>query len=117
MPNDPAELLREAYRALDDPKFDSALAALLSERDELAERVKDLDRGFRHALTCVDKVFQVGGQAEEPLLPDFLPLGTSKFDGVVTLAEAYIAALARAEAAERELNKWRDGTLGYSTER
>ena len=44
MPNDPAELLREAYRALDDPKFDSALAALLSERDELAERVKELER-------------------------------------------------------------------------
>lgn len=42
-----------------------------------------------HALRCVDRVFQVGGQPEAPLLPDFCGLGDDKFEAVVKLGEAY----------------------------
>jgi hypothetical protein len=47
-------------------------------------------RLFEKALHYADKVFQVCSENPKPLLPNFLPLGADKFEGVVILAEEYI---------------------------
>lgn len=58
--------------------------------DRFMERHGSFKYEFIHAVQCVDRVFQVGGQKEPPLLPYFVPLGGDKFEGVVKLALSYI---------------------------
>lgn len=64
--------------------------------DEAKSRIAELERLeamyrdlFTHALKCVDRVFQEGGQPEPPILPDFGRPGDDKFEAVVRLAKAY----------------------------
>ena len=67
---------------------------------------------YRHALDCVDRVFQVCSEIPNPVLPDFCQLGESKFAACVRLADEYVslqaqltAALARAERLEGALRE------------
>lgn len=58
------------------------------------ERLKQYEVQYHKAMECVDRVFQEDSKREPPLLPDFLTLGESKFEGVVKLARAYKEAVA-----------------------
>lgn len=73
-------------------------AAAMRDRINVLQRELNLyKREFGKAIECVDRVFQVEHNKPPPLLPDFLSLGVSKFQGVITLAEAYIALRAEVE--------------------
>lgn len=61
--------------------------ALKAERDMLRQL-------HRHALNCVDQVFQECTEIPHPLLPGFARLGEDKFECVIRLAKAYIEAVA-----------------------
>ena len=75
--------------------------------DYLLDRVAMFEKLYGHAIECVDKVFQDCSK-HEAMLPDFLKLRESKFNGVVTLAEKYkalLAEIARLRAENEELRK------------
>lgn len=55
---------------------------------------------YDHALECVDKVFQ-DYSGHKAMLPDFMRLGESKFQGVIKLAEEYKKLLAENERLRR----------------
>lgn len=58
--------------------------------DEL-ETLRTVDICFRHAIACVDAVFQEIPGQPPPLLPEFLLLGDDKFEGVKKLASEYLS--------------------------
>lgn len=64
-----------------------------AERDRrIAELEKERDnykRLFDDAIDAVDEVFQTRSDRDPPILPNFCPLGTSKFRAVVKLAKEY----------------------------
>lgn len=69
----------------------------------IAELEKDRDnyrRLFDDAIDAVDEVFQTRSDSAPPILPDFCPLGTSKFRAVVKLAKEYKAL--KQQLAERD---------------
>lgn len=63
------------------------------------------EQAFNHALDCVDRVFQVGGQPEPPLLPDFCQLNEDKFLAVIRLAEEFTKQQQALAAARNEVEK------------
>src|SRR5690606_19889033 len=64
------------------------------------ERLRQYERLFDHALSCVDEVFQVCTEIPEPILPNFCTLGEDKFRAVKRLAVEYKRL--RAENAQLE---------------
>lgn len=66
---------------------------------------------YRHAIDCVDRVFQKCTENPQPILPDFLGLGEDKFRGVVKLAENYRElkqTISRLEGEVAELKRERN---------
>lgn len=63
------------------------------------------EQAYKHALDCVDRVFQVGGQPEPPLLPDFCQLNDDKFLAVIRLAEEFVKQRQALVAARNEVEK------------
>jgi hypothetical protein len=93
-------------------KLTAALTAAES-RAVAAEQARDQYKELTNrALKAVDRVFQVGGQAEPPILPDFLLVGSCKFEGVVKLAEEYRKVCQERDEARKlysdHLAKWGD---------
>lgn len=82
------------------------LSKLAEEVAEL-ERERDMYRELhRHSLNCVDRVFQADSTKSAPLLPDFLQYGDDKFEGVIKLAEAYLADKSRLDWLESQQHNW-----------
>lgn len=71
-----------------------AIANLEAERDQFKQL-------YRHALDCVDQVFQVCSEIPNPILPDFCQLGEDKFRAVVRLAKEYAAACETLQAMDK----------------
>ena len=86
-----------------------AVASLRTELEETRRKLAAAERernnfkqAFDVAIISVDRVFQIDSTQPPPLLPVFLSLGESKFEGVIKLAKAYITAESRLTAiAER----------------
>lgn len=82
--------------------------------DYLLDRVAMFEKLYGHAIECVDKVFQDCSK-HEAMLPDFLKLGESKFNGVVTLAEKYKALLAENARLRAENLEYAEKLLKHIT--
>ena len=80
----------------------------------LLDRVAMFEKLYGHAIECVDKVFQDCSK-HEAMLPDFLKLGESKFNGVVTLAEKYKALLAENARLRAENLEYAEKLLKHIT--
>ena len=80
----------------------------------LLDRVAMFEKLYSHAIECVDKVFQDCSK-HEAMLPDFLKLGESKFNGVVTLAEKYKALLAENARLRAENLEYAEKLLKHIT--
>lgn len=95
-----ADIIREAaerhYGAITEigsvRYYEQQLENLRQGIDKLAKERDSYRELFNDAVAHVDGVFQVDSKNPAPLLPDFLPLGANKFEGVKQLAMAYIAA-------------------------
>lgn len=77
---------------------------LKQENEELRERIAELEQYktlHKHALDCVDRVFQVCTEIPNPILPNFAKLGEDKFRAVIRLAKAY-------KELERDSARWKE---------
>lgn len=73
-----------------------------------AEVTKERDnykRLFDEAIDAVDEAFQTRCDRDPPILPDFCPLGTSKFRAVVKLAKEYKQLKQQLVAAQAEVER------------
>lgn len=74
------------------PDWRDRASELTALRAKLAEAERERDtykRLHRHALDCVDQVFQQCTEIPNPILPDFCQVGEDKFRAVIRLANEY----------------------------